>query len=82
MATRQPVGEVLNGLTLIPLDPGTIALECIVLVKTLDEDGDPSWSLRHSETISTVEIIGALDVMHNHQRVLFENSWVADGDSA
>ncbi len=80
MTVRLPVGEVLNGLTLVPLDPGTVALECVVIVKTIDEDGDPSWSLRYSETISPVEIIGALDVMHSHQKLQFENNWQPDED--
>lgn len=80
MTARLPIGEALNGLTIVPLTPGSVALECVVLIKEMDEDGDPSWALRYSETISHVEVIGALAVMDRHERDRFEGNWRKDED--
>jgi hypothetical protein len=42
--TENPIGEVLeDGFRVPPLLPAWTALEGIVLVKCLDDEGSPSW---------------------------------------
>jgi len=43
---RLPIGEVLPGMGLHPLSDGWTPLEAFVLVKSLDERGQSSWSYR------------------------------------
>ncbi len=58
-----PVGEVLgSGFRLLRMPEGWTALEGIVLVKCLDDEGSPTWAFRETEGINDEEIIGALTV--------------------
>lgn len=49
----RPIGEVLLGLELVPLD-------AVLLVKTLDAEGDVVWCTRYTRDVSLVERMGAL----------------------
>lgn len=60
MAESKPIGEVLNGLTIRPLDDGYTPLDAAVVVKTIDEDGDICWVTRYTSGPHTIEFIGAL----------------------
>lgn len=58
-----PVGEVLGeNFRVPPLPAGWTALDGIVLVKTLDDEGQSAWSFRETEGINDEEIIGALTI--------------------
>ena len=73
--TFQPIGQVLNGIEILDLLPDSIAMDAVVLVKCLDEDGDPCWYTRYTEGLSTAETIGALtmalDLCRDEARGLF-----------
>lgn len=56
----RPVGEVLDGLELLPLAEGSTPLDAVVLVKQLDRGGSIVWSTRYTKDVSVVERIGAL----------------------
>lgn len=59
----RPIGEVLGDeFRTVPLLPGWTALEGIVLIKCLDDDGVPTWAFRETGGINEEEIIGALTV--------------------
>lgn len=59
----QPIGQVLgDGIRVPPLLPGWTALEGIILVKCLDDEGHPSWAFRETEGINVEEIIGVLTI--------------------
>jgi hypothetical protein len=42
--TRRPTADVLPGFEIHALDDGWTPLEAFVLIKSLDESGDNSWS--------------------------------------
>lgn len=54
---RRPIGAVLPGSGLHPLDPGWTPLQAFVLVKALDEAGDTVWSSRTSERFNLEELL-------------------------
>lgn len=55
-----PAGEVLPGIDLMRLPEGYTPLSAIVLVKTLDDDGDVCWLTRYAKDLSGIESLGAL----------------------
>jgi hypothetical protein len=58
-----PIGEVLgDGFRVPALLPGWTALDGIVLVKCLDDEGHPGWAFRETEAMNIEEVIGALTV--------------------
>jgi len=59
---RVPIAAALSGLEVHPLEPGTTAIEAFVLIKTLDSDGDASWSYRTTNRLNREELLGALVV--------------------
>ncbi len=73
---RAPLPDVLPGLTFEPLPEGWRPVEAFVLVKCLDEDGDPTWSQRVSEGINEEELLGALTV----QTELWKQALIRDWD--
>lgn len=59
---RHPIGEVLSNFEIHGLPPGWTALEGIVLVKCLDEEGVSSWAFRTTPGVNDEELLGALTV--------------------
>ena len=59
---RIPIAVALAGLEVHPLESGTTAIEAFVLIKTLDSDGDLSWSYRTTNRLNREELLGALVV--------------------
>ena len=58
-----PIGQVLgDGFQVPALLPGWTALEGIVLVKCLDDEGHPSWAFRETEGMNIEEVIGVLTI--------------------
>jgi hypothetical protein len=72
---RSPIGEVLPGFTLHPLDEGWTPLQAFVLVKSLDDDGDAAWSFRTSEPMNLEELLGALTVQVDVLRLKLRRAW-------
>lgn len=75
---RRPVGEVLPGLELHPLDEGWSPLSAFVLVKALDEDGDAGWAVRSSDNMNLEELLGALVVQVEALKHRLVHEWEDD----
>jgi hypothetical protein len=75
-----PVGEALNGLEVYPLPTGWTALEAIVLVKCIDEEGHASWAFRMTDGLNDEELLGALIVRTDLLRRRLYHSFVGEDD--
>jgi hypothetical protein len=73
---RVPIGQVLDGLEIHPLDDGEKALEAFVLVKIEAADGEISWSYRTTRAPNREELLGALVI----QVELLRRELLADWD--
>jgi len=78
---KRPIGDVLPGFTLHPLDEGWTPLQAFVLVKSLDDEGDTAWSFRTSEPMNLEELLGALTVQVEVLRRKLVRQWDVDGES-
>jgi hypothetical protein len=78
---RRPVGEVLPGFTLHPLDEGSIPLQAFALIKMIDEDGETGWAFRTSEAMNLEELLGALTVQVDLLRRKLSRLWEDENDS-
>lgn len=56
------IEAVLPGFEVLEIPEKWTPLECIVLIKCLDEDGGPTWVFTHTENLSEEELLGALIV--------------------
>lgn len=74
----RPIGEVLRGLHLAPLPEGWTPLECTVLVKCLDADGDPTWAVRTTPGLNDEERLGALTVQADLLRKELADTFIDD----
>lgn len=75
---RVPVPEVLTGLEVHPLPPGSAALEAFVLVKLLDGAGHVSWAYRTTHRLNREELLGALTVQVDVLRKELRDEWDDD----
>jgi hypothetical protein len=75
---RRPVADVLVGLEVHPLPPGWTAIEALVLVKCLDEDGEPTWCYRTTHRLNREELLGALIVHTDVLRKELRDGWVEE----
>ena len=64
---RKAIADVLPGLEVHPLPDDWTPLEALVLIKCLDEGGDPTWAYRTTHRLNNEELLGALVV---HTEVL------------
>lgn len=74
---RQPINDVLAGMELHPLEAGWTALEAFLLIKVLDDNGNPSWVYRTTHRLNREELLGALTV----QIGLLERELLEEWDS-
>lgn len=58
-----PIGEALPGMEINQLPKDYVPMECVVLVKCLDEEGGTAWIQRWTEGLHLVEVTGATTVM-------------------
>jgi hypothetical protein len=75
---RAPVEEVVKGLTIYPLEEGWTALDCLLLIKCFDEEGNSTWAFRATQGLPREELLGALTV---HREVLLQellDEWEPD----
>ncbi|MEW6471155.1 MAG: hypothetical protein AB1679_02705 [Actinomycetota bacterium] len=75
---RQPIAEVLQGLEIHPLEPGWTAIEALVLMKCLDEEGHVSWAYRTTHRLNREELLGALVVHTDVLRRELADEWIDD----
>lgn len=76
---RRPVEDVLYGMSTHALPPGWTPLAAIVLVKCIDEDGDPTWAFRTPEGLNDEELLGALTVRLDILRKELLELYTGDG---
>lgn len=55
-----------------------VPVSAFVLVKLLDEDGDPGWSFRTTEVPNREELLGALTVQVDLLRASLVSNWDVD----
>lgn len=77
---RRPIGEALAGLELEELEQGLVPLEALVLVKVIDEDGDPCWAVRTTDGLTDAEAMGALLGELDRRRAHYLASFETNGD--
>ncbi|MEY2472707.1 MAG: hypothetical protein QOK28_2036 [Actinomycetota bacterium] len=75
---RQPIAQVLSGLEVHPLEPNWTPIEAFVLIKCLDEDGDPAWVYRTTNKLNREELLGALIVHADLLRQELVSEWESD----
>ena len=73
--TRKPIAEVLPGFSLHSLEDGWTPLQAFVLIKSLDEEGETSWSFRTSEQLNLEELLGALTIQVDILRNKLVQQW-------
>jgi hypothetical protein len=59
---RVPIEQALYGLSVHPVPEGWTPVAGIILVKCIDEDGDPTWAFRTTDGLNDEELLGALTV--------------------
>jgi hypothetical protein len=70
-----PIVDVLSGLEIHPLEPSWTPMEAFVLVKCLDQDGDPTWAYRTTHRLNREELLGALIVQVDVLRKELLEEW-------
>ena len=78
---RVPIEQALPGFKIHPLDEGWTPLQAFVLIKALDDEGDPQWSFRTSESFNLEELLGALVVQQETLRRKLVRDWEDPPDS-
>lgn len=77
---RVPVEQALYGLAVHPLPRGWTPMSAIVLVKCIDEDGEPTWAFRTSDGLNDEELLGALTVRIDLLRSELVEGYHQEGD--
>ena len=75
---RKPIAQVLQGLEIHPLEPGWTAIEALVLMKCLDEEGHVTWAYRTTHRLNREELLGALVVHTDVLRRELADEWLDD----
>jgi hypothetical protein len=76
---RLPIAKVLPDFGIHPLLPNWTPVEAMVLIKCLDDEGEPRWAYRTTAKANMEELLGALMVQVDLlRRELLESWW--DGD--
>lgn len=57
----KPVGEVVGPLEVMELPEGYIAIDAVLVIKALNNDGEVCWLTRYSKDPHAVEFLGALE---------------------
>ena len=74
MSSHKPIGEILRGLDISELPEGWIPVEAVCIVKCLNTDGKPLWSLRMTDGLNQEELLGTM-VIHTE---LLKNDAIED----
>lgn len=63
MATSdyKPIGDVVGPLEVMELPEGYIALDAVMVVKTLNPEGEIAWHTRYTKDPHAIEFLGALE---------------------
>jgi hypothetical protein len=63
--TYVPASELLPGIELLSLPDNYTPLSTIVILKTLDDEGDIAWFTRQAKDLHNIEALGALTAARN-----------------
>jgi hypothetical protein len=77
---RKPIAEVLTGMQIHPLEPGWTAIEALVAMKCLDQEGRITWAYRTTHPLTRAEFLGALIVQADVLRCELADEWLDDHD--
>ena len=77
---RLPIEQVLPGFGLHALEVGWTPLQAFVLIKSLDDEGETTWSFRTSEPLNLEELLGALSVQVEVLKRQLAESWEDEQD--
>lgn len=77
---RVPVEQALYGLSVHPLPQGWTPMAAIVLIKCIDEDGEPTWAFRTTDGLNEEELLGALTVRTDLLRRELLDSYTGEDD--
>lgn len=75
---RRPIGELLRGLEMVPLEEGATPIMAFVVVKYLDADGEATWAFRATSAPNKEELLGELQVQCDLLRRSLVREWEAD----
>jgi hypothetical protein len=78
---RQPIAQVLSGLEIHPLEAGWTPIEALVVVKCLNENGEPTWSYRTTNKLNREELLGVLTIHADLIRRELLAEWEEDDES-
>lgn len=67
--------ELVDGLMIYPLEPGSRVEEAFFLLRTTDTDGESIWAMRKTADMSLEELLGALDVQVELARRALRRQW-------
>jgi hypothetical protein len=72
---RKPIGAVLPGLGIHPLEDGDEAIEAFVLIKVRSAEGEVSWSYRTTGAPNKEEMLGVFTVQADLLRHELVSEW-------
>jgi hypothetical protein len=75
---RAPIQDVLRGAQLHPLPDEAIFHSAFVLIRCIDEDGEPGWCFRTTEPLNLTEWLGALTVQVELLKARLVSEWDTD----
>lgn len=75
---HKPIGEVLSGLKIYPLEEGEIAMDAHIVLKVLRADGTMAWVSRSTADMSIMEIIGVLSAELDRELHDYRTGWESD----
>jgi hypothetical protein len=70
-----PIGDVLPGMTMMPLEEGFVAETVFALIKMRGDDGATVWGWRSPEITNHEEVLGALIVQVELLKQQLLDSW-------
>lgn len=70
------VSTALGNLHIKPLPETHIPVEAIILIKSIDEDGDTSWFTRYTWCLTEIETLGAIAAVHELLKREVLNSYI------
>jgi hypothetical protein len=60
--TRHPIADVIGRLEVAPVPHGWQPIEAALLIKCLDDEGNPAWAFRTTDGVNDEELLGTLIV--------------------
>lgn len=78
MMATVPIGEALAGIQIAPLPASHIAVEAVILIRAMDEEGKPCWIYRVTNGMAIPDAIGGIVTCGDLLRDRFLKGWSLD----